>query len=58
MRVAKVTYASPPVEDQILICSILTIGTRGCSRTPNFFIPAVFRDHFHLVFSKEPIMVL
>lgn len=49
------TYALTPIEDQIEVCGVLTIGTAGGSCTPNLFSPSIPSDHLHFILSKVPI---
>lgn len=49
------TYAMTPIENQIEVCGILTIGTGRGSCAPNLFSPSIAGDHLHFVFSEVPV---
>lgn len=52
------TYAMTPIEDQIEVGGILTIGTGGGSCTPDLFSPSVSSDHLHFIFGEVPVDAL
>jgi len=49
------TYAMSPIEDQIEVCGVLTIGTSAGSCTPNLFSPSISSDHLHFIFGEVPV---
>ncbi len=52
------TYAMTPIEDQIGIGGVLTVGTGCSSCTPNLFSPFISSDHLHFIFSEVPVDAL
>ena len=49
------TYAMSPIEDQIEVCGVLTIGAGAGSCIPNLFSPSISSDHFHFIFGEVPV---
>jgi len=49
------TYPMAPIEDQIEVRGVLTIGAGGGSCTPNLFSPSISSDHLHFIFGEIPV---